>query len=98
MEVTDNILKMLWTKFVFVAPVSGIGSLTRLELGDHRAVSETRALLVSLMHKVEAVARAGGIVLDGNVIEQALALVDGFAANVKPSMQRDVEACRVEGT
>jgi 2-dehydropantoate 2-reductase len=47
-----------------------------------------------LMREVEAVARAGGVVLDGDVIEQALALVDSIAANIKPSMQRDVEAGR----
>jgi 2-dehydropantoate 2-reductase len=93
-EVTDNILKVLWTKFVFIASISGIGSLTQLEIGDYRAVSETRALLVGLMREVEAVARAGGVVLDGDVIEQALALVDSIAANIKPSMQRDVEAGR----
>lgn len=93
-EVTDNILKVLWTKFVFIASISGIGSLTRLEIGDYRAVSETRTLLVGLMREVETVAHAGGVVLDGDVIEQALALVDGVAANIKPSMQRDVEAGR----
>lgn len=93
-EVTDNILKVLWTKFVFIASVSGIGSLTRLEIGDYRAVSETHTLLAGLMREVEAVARAGGVVLDGDVIEQALAVVDGVAANIKPSMQRDVEAGR----
>jgi 2-dehydropantoate 2-reductase len=93
-EVTDNILKVLWTKFVFIASVSGIGSLARLEIGDYRAVSETRALLVGLMREVEAVARASGVVLDGDVIEEALALVDGVAVNIKPSMQRDVEAGR----
>jgi 2-dehydropantoate 2-reductase len=93
-EVTDNILRVLWTKFVFIASISGVGSLTRLEIGDYRAVSETRTLLIGLMREVEAVARAGGVVLDGDVIEQALALVDGVAANIKPSMQRDVEAGR----
>lgn len=93
-EVTDNILKVLWTKFVFIASISGIGSLTRLELGDYRAVSETRTLLVGLMREVEAVARAGGVVLDGDVVEQTLALVDSVAPNIKPSMQRDVEAGR----
>lgn len=91
-EVTDNILKLLWTKFVFIASISGIGSLTRLEIGDYRAVSETRALLVSLMREVETVAGASGVVLDGDVIERALALVDSVAPNIKPSMQRDVEA------
>jgi 2-dehydropantoate 2-reductase len=91
-EVTDNILKVLWTKFVFIASISGIGSLTRLEIGDYRGVSETRALLVSLMREVETVARASGVVLDGDVTERALAFVDSVAPNIKPSMQRDVEA------
>jgi 2-dehydropantoate 2-reductase len=93
-EVTDDILKVLWTKFVFIAAISGIGSVTRLELGDYRSVPETRTLLVGLMREVEAVARAGGVVLEGDVVEQALALVDGFAPDIKPSMQRDVEAGR----
>ena len=93
-EVSDDILKVLWTKFVFIASISGIGSLTRLEIGDYRAVSKTRTLLVGLMREVEAVARAGGVALDGDVIEQVLALVDSVAAAIKPSMQRDVEAGR----
>ncbi len=93
-EVTDNILGVLWAKFVFIASISGIGSLTRLELGDYRAVPETRSLLVSLMREVEAVARAGGVSLERDIVEQALALTDSMAANIKPSMQRDVEAGR----
>jgi 2-dehydropantoate 2-reductase len=93
-EVTEDILKVLWTKFVFIASISGVGSLTRLEIGDYRAVSETRALLVGLMRDVERVARASGVALDEDVIDKALALVDGVAPNIKPSMQRDVEAGR----
>lgn len=90
----DDILKVLWTKFVFIASISGVGSLTRLEIGDYRSVHETRALLTSLMREVEAVARAEGVMLDAGVVEQALAIVDGAAPNIKPSMQRDVEAGR----
>ena len=93
-EVTEDVLKVLWTKFVFIASISGIGSLTRLEIGDYRAVSETRALLVSLMREVEKVACASGVVLDEDVVEKTLALVDDVAPNIKPSMQRDVEAGR----
>jgi len=93
-ELSDDIRKVLWTKFTFIAAISGVGSLTRLEVGDYRAVPETRALLVSLMREVEAVARATGIALDADVVEATLALVDGVAPVIKPSMQRDVEAGR----
>ncbi len=93
-EIADDILKTLWTKFVFIAAISGVGSLTRLEIGDYRDVHETRALLVGLMQEVEAVALAEGVALDADVVEQALVIVDGAAPNIKPSMQRDVEAGR----
>lgn len=93
-ELSDNIVKVLWTKFMFIASISGIGSLTRLGIGDYRAVPETRALLVSLMREVEAVARANGITLDTDAIEQILVLIDNAAPTIKPSMQLDVEAGR----
>lgn len=93
-ELSDNIVKVLWTKFMFIASISGIGSLTRLGIGDYRAVPETRALLVSLMREVEAVARANGITLDTDAIEQILVLIGNAAPTIKPSMQLDVEAGR----
>jgi len=93
-ELTDSILKVLWTKFVFIASISGIGSLTRLETGAYRDVPEARALLVGLAREVEAVARASGVVLEPDVVEQTIAMVDGIAPHIKPSMQRDVEAGR----
>ncbi|MFZ5916754.1 MAG: 2-dehydropantoate 2-reductase [Chloroflexota bacterium] len=93
-EVTDDIRRVLWTKFVFIAAISGIGALTRLEMGDYRAVPETRAVMVALMREVEAVARASGVALAPDVIQQTLAVIDGFAADTRASMQRDVEAGR----
>jgi 2-dehydropantoate 2-reductase len=93
-ELSDDIRRVLWTKFVFIAAISGVGSLTRLEIGDYRTVPETRALLTSLMREVEALARASGVVLDAGVVEGALSVVDNAAPNIKPSMQRDVEAGR----
>lgn len=93
-EASDNILKVLWTKFVFIAAISGVGSLTRLPVGEYRSIPETRSLLSGLMREVEAVARASGIVLDADVVEKSLAFVDNAAPQIKPSMQLDVEAGR----
>ncbi len=93
-DLVTDIARLLWTKFVFIAGISGVGALTRLEIGDYRSVPETRALLVSLMREVESLARAGGVDLSADVIEESLAIVDGAAPTIKPSMQRDVEAGR----
>jgi 2-dehydropantoate 2-reductase len=93
-EPTGNIRQVLWTKFVFIAGFSGVGALTRMELGDFRAVPGARALLVSLMQEVSSLAQASGVELDPDVIAQSLELMDGAGATMKPSMQRDVEAGR----
>lgn len=93
-EASDNILKVLWTKFLFIAAISGLGSLTRLSIGEYRGVPEARALLVALMGEVKALAGAHRIVLDEDVIDRTLGLIDGAAPDIKPSMQRDMETGR----
>jgi 2-dehydropantoate 2-reductase len=93
-ELSENILKVLWTKFVFISTASSLGSLTRLPIGEYRSVPETRAMMTGLMQEVEAVARAQGVELDPDVVQKSLDFVDNAAPHIKPSMQLDVEAGR----
>src|SRR5574341_848928 len=93
-ELSENILQVLWTKFVLISAASAFGSLTRLPMGDFRAVPETRAQIVALMKEVQLLAQAQGILLDEDATEKALQILDGFEPPTKPSMQRDLEAGR----
>jgi 2-dehydropantoate 2-reductase len=93
-ELSSDIRKVLWTKFVFISGTSGVGSLTRLPIGSYRNLPETRRIIVGLMREVEAVGRAEGVALDADVVDKALAILDGSAPAIKPSMQRDVETGR----
>jgi 2-dehydropantoate 2-reductase len=91
-EVSEDIRKVLWTKLVFIAAVSSIGSLTRLPMGEFRSVPETRDLLTRLMQEVEALARAQEINLEADVVQNWLDFIDNAAPSIKPSMQLDVES------
>ena len=91
-EVSENIRKILWTKFAFIASVSSIGSLTRLPMGEYRSVPETRRLLTSIMQEVEALARAQGIDLEPDVVQKSLEFTDNAAPHIRASMQLDVES------
>ncbi|MGE5375243.1 MAG: ketopantoate reductase family protein [Bacteroidota bacterium] len=91
-EISENIRKVLWTKFVFISAASSFGSLTRLPMGDYRHIPETRELIIRLMKEVESVAGAQGIELDKDVVQQSLAFMDQAAPHIKPSMQLDVES------
>ncbi len=93
-EVSENILKILWTKFVFISAASSFGSLTRLPMGEYRSIPKTRAMIIGLMREVEAVARAEGIDLDEDVVQKSLDFMDGAAPHIKASMQLDVDAGR----
>ncbi len=93
-ELSDNILKVLWTKFVFISSVSAIGSLTRVNFGEFRYVPEARGILTEAIGEVAAVAQARGVTLDRDVVDKTLEFIDNIAASIKPSMQRDVEVGR----
>jgi len=91
-ELSENMAKVLWTKFVFISAVSSLGALTRLIIGDYRDIPETRAIMMSLMREVETIARSQGVDLDEDVLEKSLASIDAFDPRIKASMQLDVEA------
>jgi 2-dehydropantoate 2-reductase len=93
-ELSENILKISWTKFVFISAASGLGALTRLPMGSYRSVPKTRVMMTGLMKEVEAVARAQEVELDEDVVQKSLDFVDNAAPHIKPSMQLDVEAGR----
>lgn len=91
-EISENIRKILWTKFVFISAVSSFGSLTRLPMGDYRSVPETRELLSYIMQEVTALGHAQGVLLDPDVVQKSMDFIDNSAAHIKPSMQLDVES------
>ncbi|HNT26477.1 MAG TPA: ketopantoate reductase C-terminal domain-containing protein, partial [Anaerolineales bacterium] len=93
-EATQDIARVLWTKFIFISAASSLGSLTRLPLGDYRTVPETRSLVIQLMREVESVARAQGVALDPDVVDKSLDFIDQAAPTIRASMQNDIAAGR----
>jgi len=93
-ELVPNIEQLLWTKFVFIAAISALGGLTRVAIGEYRQVPEAREVLAEAMAEVAAVAKAIGVTLDANIIAKTLSFVDASAPDIRPSMQRDLEAGR----
>ena len=91
-ELSDDILKVMWTKFVFISAASSFGSLTRLPIGDYRSTPQARQQIIALLREVEAIARLEGIVLDADVVEKTMSFIDNSGPKIKPSMQLDVEA------
>jgi 2-dehydropantoate 2-reductase len=93
-ELVPNIQQVLWTKFVFIAAISALGGLTRVPMGEYRQVPGAREVLAQAMAEVAAVAQARGVTLDADIVSKTLSFIDAAAPDMRPSMQRDLEAGR----
>jgi len=89
-EIPPDIHRSMWTKFLFIAPLSGIGAVTRVPTGVWRAIPEVRELAKRAIEEVAAVAAARGVQLGPDAIETTLARYDSLAPDATSSLQRDI--------
>jgi 2-dehydropantoate 2-reductase len=93
-EVAPRVSVDIWSKFLFIASVSGVGAVARQPLGAWRGVPQTRALLRAAIEEAAAVARARGVPLPGEIVDETLAFVDRLPPHSTASMQRDIQEGR----
>ncbi|HET7434171.1 MAG TPA: 2-dehydropantoate 2-reductase [Thermoanaerobaculia bacterium] len=89
-EIPPDIRRSMWTKFLFIAPVSGIGAVTRVPIGAWRTTSESRDLCERMLREIIALANARGITLAEDAIAATLKRIDNLPYHSTASLQRDV--------
>ena len=89
-----DIQKTLWAKFLLIASMGGVTTLSRERMAQLMPRPEWRRVLVGCMREVETVGRAAGVDLEPNVVEQALEYFDGDLEELHSSMHADVIAGR----
>ena len=90
-EVSADIARAIWEKFVFLVGLSGTTSLARTPIGPIRANPRARAFLRDVMDEVVQVARATGVPLPRDYADDRLAFVDGVPETMTSSMHHDLE-------
>ncbi len=89
-EIPPDIHRSMWSKFLFIAPMSAIGALTRVPIGVWRSIPETRDLAVRSLREMTALAAARRITLADDAVERTLERFDGLAPESTSSLQRDI--------
>jgi 2-dehydropantoate 2-reductase len=89
-EIPPDIHRSMWTKFLFIATMSGIGALTRVPIGEWRAMPEIRLIVDRSLREVVAVAAVRGIDLGADAVEKTWQRYDTLAAASTSSLQRDM--------
>jgi 2-dehydropantoate 2-reductase len=91
-ELSDDIRKAIWEKFVFLVGLSGSTTTMRETIGPIRSNPHSRRFLSELMRETVAVGRALGVALPADFAEQRLAFVDGLPDQMTSSMHHDLKA------
>lgn len=90
-EVSADIRRDIWQKYVFLVGLSGTTTSMRSRIGPIRSNPQTRAFLRDVMAEVVAVGRALGVDLDADFADQRLAFGDTVPADMTSSMHHDLE-------
>jgi 2-dehydropantoate 2-reductase len=90
-ELSNNIVREIWQKYVFLVGLSGTTTTIRKPIGPIRENLQTRAFLHEVMREVVAVGRAHGVDLPEDYAEVRLKLADDVAYDMTSSMHHDLE-------
>lgn len=90
-QISDDIRRLTWEKFVFLVGLSGTTTSIRLPIGPIRAHPVTRAFLRDVMAETVAVGRAAGVALAADFADDRLRFCDGLPAEMASSMHGDLK-------
>lgn len=90
-EISPDIRRAIWEKFVFVVGTSATTTTMRSTIGPIRTNPRTRAFLLEIMREVAAVGRAHGVPLAEDFAETRLTFCDSLPSVMTSSMHTDLE-------
>ena len=91
-EISPDIRRTLWEKYVFLVGLSATTTTMRATIGPIRSDPRTRAFLFDVMRETVAVGRAHGVNLPEDYAEQRMAFVDTMAPAMTSSMHHDLDS------
>jgi 2-dehydropantoate 2-reductase len=90
-ELSDDVRRSIWEKYVFLVGLSATTTTMRTTLGPIRSNPQTRAFLHDVIREVVAVGRAHGVALPADFADSRMAFGDTLPADMTSSMHHDLE-------
>ena len=89
-ELSADVRRSLWEKYVFLVGLSATTASMRVTLGAVRSQPQSRAFLLQVMQEAVAVGRAHGVALPADYAANRLAFADTLPASMNSSMHHDL--------
>jgi len=90
-EISDDIRRTVWEKYVFLVALSGTTATMRSTIGPIRSHPRSRAFLYRLLAETVTVGRAHGVRLPERYADDRLAFLDTVPPDMTSSMHHDLE-------
>ncbi|MFH7000313.1 ketopantoate reductase family protein [Flavobacterium sp. FlaQc-57] len=88
----EDIEETVWEKFIFISALASTTSYLNQNIGEVLNNSESKELYVQLLHEIDAVAKAKGLKLPENVVQQTIIKLEKSPKEATSSMHRDLLA------
>ncbi|MFA5296841.1 MAG: 2-dehydropantoate 2-reductase [Lutibacter sp.] len=89
-ELAENIQIEIWSKFLYISTISGIGALTRVTIGKIISTPQLKELMHKTAEEVVSIAKAKGIYLSDALVEMQFKTIESQPNNLTSSLQRDI--------
>ncbi len=89
-ELSADVRRALWEKYLLISAQAGMTSLTRCPTGVLRETPETWAMYRRIVEELSAVAGAAGVTLAPDVVESIMKQAAGIGADTYSSLHHDL--------
>lgn len=93
-HLTDDIRRILWDKYAFLCALAGLTAVTRLPIDELFRVPETRELFRQMVGEAVIVARAEGVELGDEVVDEKTAFAEALEPGGFSSLHHDLVSGR----
>lgn len=88
----ENIEETVWEKFIFISALASATSYLNQNIGEILINKESKEIYVALLYEIEAVAKAKGLHLPTDIVDQTIIKLEKSPKNATSSMNRDLLA------
>lgn len=89
-ELSADVRRVLWEKYLLISAQAGMTSITRCPLGVVRDTPETWAMYWRIVEELSAVARAAGVALAPDVVATVMKQAAAIGADMYSSLHHDL--------
>ena len=85
----ENIEETVWEKFIFISALATVTSYLNQNIGEILSNPDAKAMYVALLNEIELVAKAKGLQLPEDIVNQSIIKLEKSPKEATSSMHRD---------